>query len=138
MSRHTRSSKPEIAEDEVGIGLSDAAWRLWVTAWVLADDHGNVRAGTKYLAASVWQDTSRDSETPLLELIQKGRLEPYSVAGQRYAHIHAWDRHQRVDNAGKPHAPGSEEDDGTWRQQLSSILAETVGEAPSLAESRYT
>src|SRR6185312_11839658 len=98
MSGRIRSIKPEILDDEVAAGLSDAAWRLWVSLWVLADDHGNVRAGEKYLAAQVWQDTSRDVATPLLELVEKGRLHPYSVGGQRYVEIHAWDKHQRVDN----------------------------------------
>lgn len=133
MSRRIRSIKPEIAEDEVAIGLSDAAWRMWVTAWVLADDAGNVRAGVRYLAASVWQDTTRDARTPLLELLEKGRFEPYSVAGQHYAHIHAWDRHQRIDNAAKAHVPGQCDDDGTWFQELSGIFAAKRRQLPLYA-----
>lgn len=123
MSGRIRSIKPEIAEDEVAIGLSDAAWRMWVTSWILADDHGNVRAGEKYLAACIWQDTSRNVSEPLMELIEKGRFEPYSVAGQHYAHIHAFERHQRIDNAGKPRMPGPTENDGTWNRELRERLA---------------
>jgi hypothetical protein len=123
VSGRIRSIKPEIAEDEVAIGLSDAAWRMWVTSWVLADDHGNVRAGEKYLAASVWQDTSRNVEAPLMELIEKGRFEPYSVGGQHYAHIHAFVRHQRIDNAGKPRMPGPQDNDQTWNQELTHRFA---------------
>lgn len=125
MAGRIRSIKPEVLEDELAAGLSDAAWRLWVSSWVLADDHGNVRAGSKYLAACVWQDTSRDADTPMRELIAKGRFQPYAVKGQRYVHIHAFDRHQRVDNAGKPRVPGPEEDDGTWNQQLTPVFADS-------------
>jgi hypothetical protein len=135
MSGRIRSIKPEVLEDEVASGLSDAAWRLWVSLWVLADDYGDVRAGEKYLAANVWQDTSRDAATPLVELLDKGRLHPYAVQGQRYVRIHAWDKHQRVTNAGKPRVPTPEEDDGTWDQGLASGFAETRRESPRVAAS---
>jgi hypothetical protein len=134
MAGRIRSIKPEVLDDEVATGLSDAAWRLWVSSWVLADDHGNVRASVKYLAANVWQDTSRDAETPLQELIDKGRFQPYAVNGQRYAHIHAWHKHQRVDNASNPRVPGPEQDDGTWDQTLTRNLAENLREHPTSSE----
>lgn len=135
MAGRIRSIKPEVLDDELAAGLSDAAWRLWVSSWVLADDYGNVRAGSKYLAANVWQDTSRDVEAAVQELIDKGRWERYAVKGQRYVHIHAWDKHQRVDNAGKARVPTQVEDDGTWDQGVTPILAENLRSSPKVAES---
>ena len=136
MAGRIRSIKPEVLEDEVAASLSDSAWRLWVSSWVLADDHGNVRAGSKYLGAHVWQDSTRDVDKDVEELVQKGLWDPYAVKGQRYAHIHAWNKHQRVDNAGKPRVPMQSEADGTWDQPLTPILAETRRESPRLAETR--
>lgn len=113
MAGRIRSIKPEVLEDELAANLGDAAWRLWVSLWVLADDHGNVRLGDRYLAANVWQDTTRDAATPRAELVAAGFVVPYAVNGQRYGHISGWEKHQRVDNAGKARVPGPEEDDGS-------------------------
>jgi hypothetical protein len=105
MAGRIRSIKPELLEDEIAAGLSDAAWRLFVSSWVLADDHGCFRAGGAYLAAQVWHDTRRDALTPLLELADRGRVLLYEVDGQAYAIVAKWERHQRVDNAGKRRVP---------------------------------
>ncbi len=129
MAGRIRSIKPEVLDDEVAAALPDAAWRLWVSLWVLADDYGNARAGEKYLAAVVWQDTGRDVREPLQKLVERGLVEAYAVAGQRYVHIRGWEKHQRVDNAGKPRVPGPDQDDGTWNRQLMSVFAETRGES---------
>lgn len=130
MAGRIRSIKPEVLEDEVAAGLSDPAWRMWVSSWVLADDHGNLRAGTSYLAANVWQDTTRDADTPRQELIDKGLFEPYSVNGQKYVHVHAWNKHQRVDNASNPRVPKPEMDDGSWYPTLTRHSSEVLGEPP--------
>lgn len=125
MSGRIRTIKPEVLDDEVAAGLSDAAWRLWVSSWVLADDYGNVRAGSKYLGAQVWQDSGRDVESTLAELISSGLVSPYAVHGQRYVHIAGWEKHQRVDNAGKRRVPPPESDDGTWNRGLTVRFAES-------------
>lgn len=121
MAGRIRSIKPELLEDEVAAGLSDAAWRLFVSSWLLADDGGNFRAGGKYLAAQVWQDTDRDAEAPLRELAKAGRVLVYEVEGQRYGHIPSWARHQRIDNAGKPRVPPPPEN----LREVSARFAET-------------
>ena len=133
MAGRIRSIKPEVLEDEIAAGMSDAAWRMWVSSWVLADDHGNLRAGSKYLAANVWQDTTRDAETPLKELLRKGRFQPYAVKGQRYVHVHAWDKHQRIDNASNPRLPTPNQDDGTWNQGVTSDSSESLREPPRVS-----
>lgn len=106
-----RSIKPEILDDEDVAELSDSAWRLWVSLWVMVDDWGNSRAGTRYLSAQVWQDTGRDSETPLAELVRSERVDLYMVRGQRYVHVRNWEKHQRVKDPGKERVPGPSESD---------------------------
>lgn len=109
MSGRIRSIKPEVLEDEPAAALSDAAWRLWVSSWVLSDDHGRFRAGSKYLAANVWQDTAKTAkaEKARSELAEKGFVNLYQVEGQLYAELKpsAWRKHQRIDHAGKPRVP---------------------------------
>ena len=112
MAGRIRSIKPELLEDDKTSSLSDAAWRLFVSLWLLADDYGNARAGGRYLSAMVWQDTTRDANAPMLELAQLDLVKTYSCKGQPYVSICGWSKHQRVDNAGKPRVPGpSEQDD---------------------------
>lgn len=135
MSGRIRSIKPEILEDEVAIQLPDDAWRLWVSLWVLADDYGNVRLGDRLVASLVWQDTMRDVSGSIRTLIEKRFVSPYAVRGQRYGHINGWDKHQRVDNAGKPRVPLPEEDDGSWDDTAESHFAETRGEPRRTAAS---
>ncbi len=123
MAGRIRCIKPEILEDELASGLSDAAWRLWVSLWVLADDHGNVRLGDRYLAANIWQDTTRDPAPPRQELIEQGFVSPYAVRSQRYGHINGWSKHQRIDHPGKERVPVPSDDDGTWNQPVTAKLS---------------
>lgn len=107
MGRRIRTIKPELLEDEKAAALSDAAWRLFVSSWLLADDHGRFRAGSRYLAAQVWQDTGRAqlAADALAELATAGRVRVYQVDGDTYAEIPTWGRHQRIDNAGREIIP---------------------------------
>jgi hypothetical protein len=128
-----RSIKPETLDDEVAAALSDGAWRLWVSMWCLADDFGNCRAGDRYLAASVWQDTSRKVAATLRELADSGLVTVYTVNGQTYAHVCGWEKHQRMDNAGKPRVPGPEQADSTTCTPFrgeSPRVAASVGDLP--------
>lgn len=107
MARRIRSIKPEVLEDEKMANLSDAAWRLFVASWVLADDEGRFRAGGRYLAAQVWHDTSKvdAAEAARSELVQRGRIVVYEVGDETYAEIPTWNRHQRIDNGSKSRLP---------------------------------
>lgn len=104
MSR-IRSLKPEVIEDEHKVSLSDAAWRVMVSLWPFSDDHGGVRLGGKYVGATVFQDTTRDVEPLLAELVAKKQLQIYVVDGARYGRWLTWNQDQRIDNAGKPKVP---------------------------------
>lgn len=113
MAGRIRSIKPEILDDEEVSSLSDEAWRLWVSLWLLADDFGNSRAGDRYLAALVWQDSTRSPRISeiLRELRKARRVELYENGGERFAHIRNWEKHQRIDNAGKARVDGPEHED---------------------------
>lgn len=45
MAGRIRSMKPEILDDAIIAGLTDAAFRLFIAMIMVADDHGNLRAG---------------------------------------------------------------------------------------------
>ena len=89
MAGRIRTIKPELLEDEKAAVLSDAAWRMFVSSWLLADDHGRFRAGARYLAASVWQDTGKTEAAELArdELVAAGRIRVYQVDGDTYAEV---------------------------------------------------
>ncbi len=128
MAGRIRTIKPELLEDEKIADLSDAAWRLFVASWLLADDYGNARAGARYLAANVWQDTGKAevAKAALAELVRAQRVLVYEVGGEPYLTIPTWKRHQRIDNASKPRVPGPP----TNIQEVSRRFAETLGESP--------
>lgn len=131
MAGRIRSIKPEILDDEEVSNLSDEAWRLWVSMWLLADDAGNCRAGDRYLAALVWQDSSRSPRVAeaLRELRRARRVEVYENNGERFAHVRNWEKHQRIDNAGKPRVPGAEHENSIpWES--------TRGESPRVSAVR--
>lgn len=113
-----RSIKPEILDDEVSGGLSDRAWRLFVSSFVLADDHGRIRMSATYLAGAALTHrfaaglvSVGDVDEARGELVRGNLWIPYLVRGQEYAVIRTFSRHQRIDNASKPRLPGPEEAD---------------------------
>lgn len=103
-----RSIKPEILDDEKAAQLSDIAWRLWVSSWLLADDHGRFRASPMFLHAQAFWGRPRtvtEVEGAIGELHDSGLIQVYVVNAQVYAAIPNWSRHQRIDNAAKPRCP---------------------------------
>lgn len=135
MAGRIRSIKPELLDDEAAVSLSDEAWRLWVSTWLLADDHGNLRAGDRYLASLVWQDSGRAPRVSALlrELQQANRMVVYENGGDRYAHVRNWEKHQRIDNAGKPRVPAPDHEDSTvWgaSRRESPRVAASLGDSP--------
>jgi hypothetical protein len=115
MSGRIRSIKPETLEDERPAALSDSSWRLWVSMWLVVDDHGNCRASASWLAGQVWwaHDQPPDVEALLAELEAAGSIRRYVVRGQAYAHVERWERHQRIDNAGKSRVPAPDDAEAT-------------------------
>jgi hypothetical protein len=125
MAGRIRSIKPEILEDEKAAKLSDAAWRLWVSLWLIADDYGNARGDSRRLAADIWwcHDSPPNVSDILREIETAGFLTRYEVRGQKYVNLKNWNKHQRIDNAGKARVPGPSE-------------AESLGESPRDSEIR--
>ncbi len=106
MPGRIRTIKPELIEDAVTSGLSHEAFRLFIGMILIADDHGNLRAGGAYLLGQVFHSA------PLMGAIgdicdELGRklVIFYDVDGQRYAHVNGWAKHQRIDNAHEPRVP---------------------------------
>lgn len=138
MSRRIRSIKPELLDDDKTATLSHPAWRLFVSGLLLSDDHGNLRAGTTYLLGQVFHSCGVDAadvKAALAELVALGLWKTYTVRGQTYAHVSGWNKHQRIDNAGKPKVPTPGEADDT---PTSSDAAKNPirGESPRVAASR--
>lgn len=102
-----RTLKPEILEDEKVAVLTDGAFRLFTSMIVLADDHGNVRADVRWLCGQVWwcHDDHPNVLGLLLELANAPLITVYGVRGGTYAHLLGWEKHQRIDNAGKNRVP---------------------------------
>jgi hypothetical protein len=109
VSKRIRSIKPEILEDALTAGLSDRAWRLFVSSWLLADDGGNLRGDVRYVRGAVFwareEVLSEDVEAALTELTSKGFLTPYEVREQRYFAVRGWSKHQKIDRPSRSRIP---------------------------------
>lgn len=116
MAGRIRSIKPEILEDEKTAALSHLEWRLFVSLWLLADDHGALRADPAYLSGQIFWGcpvTPQDMTDAIEGLAAVSLVQIYEVRGQRYLQITNWSKHQRVDHPGKPRVPRLG-DDGAW------------------------
>lgn len=107
MAGRIRSLKPEWLEDEPLVACSSDARVLSAALILLADDYGNGRAGSIYLASRVFP--SRDSLEVLTSALEELRriryVQLYEVDSQRYFHLRNWRKHQKVQHPGKPLVP---------------------------------
>jgi hypothetical protein len=103
-----RTIKPELLEDQRTASLNDAQWRLFVSLILLADDYGNLRANPIQITGAVFwgSDPTKATAALLAALETAGLITLYQHAGQPYAHLNGWSKHQRVDHPGAPHCPG--------------------------------
>lgn len=129
-----RTLKPEILEDERTAELSDPAFRLFVSMIVLADDFGNCRADDRYLRAQVWWARGESPQVAAIlgELAQAGLILAYQVRGQMYVHLRGWEKHQRIDNRGKPRVPGPKDSEA---EDITIPVTPTRGNSPRNAAS---
>ncbi len=101
-----RTIKPEVLTDAKAALLSDAAWRLWISTWLLADDAGRLPAEPIILAGQIFPSRALDEcSRALEELARVGLLRLYQVNGDRYAEIPAWSKHQKIDRPSGPKFP---------------------------------
>ncbi len=101
-----RTIKPELLEDEKVARLPHLQWRLFVSCLLLADDYGNFRADPERIRGAVlWAFRTENIDRAVDGLVATGLLVRYLVAGQSYAHVIGWGKHQKVDHPGKPSCP---------------------------------
>ena len=115
MAGRARTIKAEILADEKTALLSHLEWRLFVSTWLIADDHGNLRSEPAYIRSqALWAlDEPIAAVAQALEtLASASLLTRYTVRGQSYLHVTNWTRHQRVDHPSRPQMPGPEESNG--------------------------
>ena len=125
MPGRIRSLPPSILEDEDLCALPDTPWRVFISCWALADDHGNLRAGGRYLAAMIFQDTGRvaDVDAALTVLRRRKLLITYTSSGQPYAHVVGWiERWQHIPNPGRPKVPVPNDVNATITEASASFV----------------
>ncbi len=108
MSGRIRTIKPELLEDALTAGLTHAAFRLFIGAILLADDHGNLRASPRWLEGQVFHGQPLPDGVSMADVLAElGRklVLFYAVEGQPYASITGWRKHQRIENAGENRVP---------------------------------
>lgn len=118
MAGRIRTIKPEILEDERTAGLSHEAWRMFVSMWILADDHGALRSDPSWLEGQVFWGSPiangrKGVEDALDELVAADLISLYEVRGQRYIQITKWSKHQKVDHPSNPRVPRPN-DEAAW------------------------
>jgi hypothetical protein len=130
-----RTLKPEILDDEKVAPLSDTAFRLFTSLVILADDHGNARADVRWLQGQIWwaHGESPNVLLALVELCRGSLIDVYAVRGGTYVHLRGWEKHQRIDNAGKNRVPLPKDPDAQAIEVTMECFAETRGEPPRLA-----
>ncbi|HXE02580.1 MAG TPA: hypothetical protein VN623_11595 [Hyphomicrobium sp.] len=96
MAGRIRTIKPETLSDPKAARLSDAAWRLWISSWTLADDLGQLPADPVWLSCQVFWIDRRNCTPIIAELTASGLVRPYSVNGDPYLEIAGWKKHQKI------------------------------------------
>ncbi len=100
-----RSIKPEVMSDPKAARLSDAAWRLWVCMWVLADDSGRLPADPEWLNGQVFWASPRQIVALLGELTNGGQILLYEMNGEPLALVKNFNKHQKIDKPSKSKYP---------------------------------
>lgn len=126
-----RTLKPEIWADESLGRVPIQARLLYVGLITQADDHGRFRAASALVRGAILPYDSTpmgDVDKWLTALHEHGLVRLYMVRGERFGVFPTWDKHQRVDNAGKAMYPPPDEADEEF--------AATLREPPQLAAGR--
>jgi hypothetical protein len=103
-----RSIKPEWLDDERMCDCSTPARLLSIVLIVMADDYGNARLGPERVIAARSFPSEPDPVASFRDAfseLEGWYVERYTERDQWYYHIRNWDKHQRMDNAGKPLCP---------------------------------
>ncbi len=105
-----RTLKPELLTDAKTARLSDTAWRMFVSALLLADDAGRLPADDVVVGGQVFPGRSfTEASRALVELSKASLVDLYEVRGQRYAEIRGFTKHQKIDRPSGPKFPAPSE-----------------------------
>jgi hypothetical protein len=138
VSGRIRTIKPELLEDAVTAGLSDAAFRLFIGVILLSDDYGCFRAEPAFLSGQIWWKSvaTVPIESAITELTSL--IEWYVVKGQRYGHIRNWEKHQKVSHRGKRRIPPPSETPFESPETLANVSGDSPeGLVPDLRPMEY-
>ena len=129
-----RTIKPELLDDEKASSLSDTAWRLYLSAWCLCDDYGRLRCSTRYIHSHVFAGdaspaTAHKTALAIDELEARGFIKRYENAGEMYAEIKNWSKHQRIHKPSVRNLMPALKDPGSTP---ASAPASRPGSSPSL------
>ncbi|MBA2685302.1 MAG: hypothetical protein H0U66_12515 [Gemmatimonadaceae bacterium] len=108
MAGRIRTLKPEILDDAVTAGLSDMAFRLFVSVILLTEDSGRFRAEPGWLMGSVfWRRPVPAPEfaQALGDLVDARLIHLYGASGQRYGIVRNWNKHQRISHPATARLP---------------------------------
>lgn len=93
-----RTIKPDFFTSEDIVGLSPLARLLYIATWIEADRAGRFVWRPKTLKLRYLPGDECDIEAIALELVTAGLVVPYQIAGQEFAEIPAFTKHQVINN----------------------------------------
>lgn len=133
-----RTIKPEVLDDHKTARLSNEAWRLFVSALVLADDEGRLPGDAEFLRARIFwgvprgpfDERSTNVLGALAECSRVGLIRVFEVAGERFLEIRNFTKHQRIDRPGPAKFPepsqgvtlNDEQIRGTFDERSTNVL----------------
>jgi hypothetical protein len=100
-----RSIKPDFWSDEKLTECSMAARLFFIGTWNFADDSGNLVYSTKKLKMQIFPGEEIDCQPLIDELLAKGVMQEYEVAGKAYLHISGFRDHQVINKPSKSAIP---------------------------------
>ena len=100
-----RTIKPEFWTDDVVTECSLSARLLFIGCWNFADDSGNIERSSKQMKMKIFPADTIETESLVLELIDRGLLIEYEVDNHKYLHIKGFTKHQVINNPSKTGHP---------------------------------
>lgn len=119
-----RSIKPEFWTSEQIMDCSPLARLLFIGMWNFADDYGRLPVAVRTLKAQIMPGDSIETDEVrelIGELSAAGLIFIYSSNGREYLEITGWEKHQKIDNKGKPKYPSPYDDNAVIDEPSPSL-----------------